>query len=310
VSQATTSVAAATDPRRRDAVREVAVFLATTFALTAMSTVVGFTEGVDVRHINDATALGQAVMYSQAFYPMVGVLAARATTPRERRSPWGFRRPTLLRLGLGWALGLGLPVVAAVICLVVGGIGVDPAGLGPVVPLGLTVLVLPYIPLALGEDIGWRGLLVTRLAQVSGPRTVVVVGGVVWGMFHWPLMIWLGGVPEHTATWFGVASFTLGTTALGALLANMQLRWGLWPGVVLHAVSNATLYHVLAPLTQEKALSGYLAGEVGLVGGLVTTAVALLWWRFAPLVRTRQGGTAPAAVRAPLRSRPDPVLVG
>jgi uncharacterized protein len=289
---------AALDVRRGDALREITVFLGTTFALTAVSTAAGLAEGVDVRHIDDATALGQAAMYSQAFYPVLGVLAARASTPRDRRTRWGFRRPTRLGIGLGWALGLALPVLAAILCLAFGAIGFDAQGLGPVVPLGLTLLVLPYIPLAIGEDIGWRGLLVTRLAQVSGPRTVIVVSGVVWGLFHWPLMIWLGGVPEHTATWFGLLSFTLGTTALGALLANMQVRWGLWPGVVLHAVSNATLYHVLTPLTESRAHSGYLTGEVGIVGGLVTAAVALVWWRLAPLIPTPEGGTAAGVVRA------------
>jgi membrane protease YdiL (CAAX protease family) len=245
-------------------------------------------------------------MYSQAFFPLLGVLAARASTPRDRRIGWGFRRPTRRALGLGWALGLVLPVVAAVICLLVGAIGFDTGGFGPIVLLGLTVLVLPYIPLAIGEDLGWRGLLVTRLAEVSRPRTVIVLSGVVWGMFHWPLMIWLGGVPENTSTVFALFSFTVGTTALGALLANLQLRWGLWPGVVLHAVSNATMYHVLTPLTEQKAHSGYLTGEVGIVGGLVTALVAVVWWRVAPLVRTADGGTAPAV---PSRAR-QPELVG
>ena len=278
---------------RRDALREITVFLGTTFALTAVSTSVGIAEDVNVSRIDDASALGQAAMYVQAFFPLAGVLAARAGTPKERRIAWGFRRPAPKALMTGWALGLGIPVVAALICLLVGATAFDAGGTGPMLPLGLTVLVLPYVLLAVGEDLGWRGLLVTRLAQVSGPGTVVLVSGFVWGLFHWPLMLWLGGVPADVPTWFGLASYTLGTTALGAVLANMQLRWGLWPGVLMHAVTNATLYHVLAPVIEEQEHGGYLAGEVGIVGGLVTVLVAVVWWRAAPLVRTADGGTKP-----------------
>ena len=287
-----TSTTGADADTRRDARREITVFLGTTLALLALSTTVGIAEDVDVSRIDEASGLGQAAMYTQAFFPLLGVLAARATTPKARRIGWGFRRARRKSLTLGWAVGLLCPVVAAVVCLLLGATGFDSDGLSAMLPLGLTVLVLPYVLLAIGEDVGWRGLLVTRLAQVGGPATVVLVSGIAWGLFHWPLMIWLGGVPAGVPTWFGLASYTLGTVALGALLANMQLRWGLWPGVVLHAVTNATLYHVLAPLTEEKAHGGYLAGEVGIVGGLVTAAIALAWWRVAPLVRTADGGTS------------------
>ena len=283
---------AAAPTSNRDAAREIAVFLGTTFALTALSTLVGLAEDVDVSRIDEASGLGQAAMYTQAFFPFVGVLAARASTAKERRTSWGFRRPTGRALGIAWALGLLCPVVAAALCLLAGATSVDAGAAGPMLPLGLTALVLPYVLLAVGEDLGWRGLLVTRLAQVSGPRVVVLVSGLAWAMFHWPLMIWLGGVPDDVPTIFGIASFTLGATALGALLANMQLRWGLWPGVLMHAVTNATLYHVLAPVTEENANGGYLAGEVGIVGGLVTAVAALAWWKVAPLVRTTDGGTA------------------
>ena len=88
------------------------------------------------------------------------------------------------------------------------------------VVLGLTVVVLPYALLALGEELGWRGLVVTRLAQVARPRAVV----------------------RHRHVHHAL-------TAFSAILAGMQLRWGVWPVSVAHAVGNATLYRVLQPVT-------------------------------------------------------------
>jgi hypothetical protein len=90
----------------------------------------------------------------------------------------------------------------------------------------------------------------------------------------------------------GILLFTLGCGTFGAILANMQLRWGMWPGVVGHAVSNAVMYHVLAPLTEENNHSGWFASESGIIGIAVALLGAIIWWRFAPLVRTPDGGTA------------------
>jgi membrane protease YdiL (CAAX protease family) len=159
------------------------------------------------------------------------------------------------------------------------------------VPLGLTVLVLPYVLLAIGEDVGWRGLLVTRLAEVAGPRTVVLVGGLIWSAFHWPLILVLGGTPTGVSEWWAVLWFTVGTTALGAVLAAMQLHWGLWPGVLAHAVVNAALYHVVEPLTEDTGRASWFATETGMVHGLVLVVAAAVFLRFFPLVSSADGGT-------------------
>ncbi|MGN6330716.1 MAG: CPBP family intramembrane glutamic endopeptidase [Motilibacteraceae bacterium] len=276
---------------RSDAAREMTVMLGTTFALLAVSTSIGLAQHVDVRHIDDASALGQIAMYGQALYPAIGVLAARATTPKARRAPLGFRRTSPRNLALAWALGLGYVVLSALIVWALGLAGFAGENVGLMTVLGPTVLVLPYVLLALAEDVGWRGLLTTRLAQVAGPRTVVLVGGLVWSMFHWNLMLFLHGTPTNTPTVVAIAAFTVETTALGAILANMQLRWGIWPGLVLHAAGNAALYHVAGPLTRETRWTGWFAGETGIVTALLLVAVALVWWRVAPLRRTSTGGT-------------------
>jgi membrane protease YdiL (CAAX protease family) len=278
------------DVRRRDAVREISIFLGVTFGLLTATTVVGLAQDVDVTHIDEATPLGQAAMYSQAFFPILGTVLARLSTPRDRRTSWGFRRTSARTLGFAWLVGLS-PLVAFALCLLAGVVDYDSSGLGPIVPLGLTLLVLPYIPLAIGEDVGWRGLLTTRLADVAGPRVVLLLTGVVWGAFHWPLIIWLGGAPDNTATWYAVIAFTVGTITFGALLTTMQLRWGLWPVVLTHAVSNAAMYHVIDPVAGERAHTGYFIGECGIVGAVLSALVVLLWWRTSPLVRSAQGGT-------------------
>jgi membrane protease YdiL (CAAX protease family) len=49
----------------------------------------------------------------------------------------------------------------------------------------------------------------------------------------------LGGAPEGVPG-AAVVLFTVGTMAFGAVLASVQARWGIWPGVVAHAAFNTT----------------------------------------------------------------------
>ncbi|SNS87561.1 CAAX protease self-immunity [Geodermatophilus saharensis] len=272
--------------------REVGVYLGTVAGLLTLTTSVAAAAGADVTRVEQAPPLVQALLYGQALIPLLAAVLARlATTGTLRRPGWGFRRTSWRSLGTAWLWAL-LPTLAAGVLLWVTGLaGFAAGGLTPVVPLGLTVLVLPYVVLALAEDVGWRGLLVQRLAEVAGPLTVVLVSGLAWSLFHWPLVLFLGGAPAGVPVWFALACLTVGTTSLGAVLASMQLRWGIWPGVLAHAVLNALLYHVLAPLTADSGPTEWLSTETGAMGAVTLLLAALAWWRVAPLVRAAGGGT-------------------
>lgn len=270
---------------RATALREIAVFLTTVAVLTTASTVVGVREGVDIDRIEDASALGATAMYSQAFFPfLAAVLTQLVVHRRLRGAGWGFRRTAWRRLLGAWALSVALVMVPAVALWGTGLVGYDGDDAATAVPLGLTVFVLPYILLAIGEGIGWRGLLVTRLAAVAGPRTVVLVAGLAWAGFHVPLMVFIGGTPEGVPVAYTVAVFTVGITAFGAILASMHLRWGIWPGVVAHATLNAAMYSVVDALSTTTDASGWLVSETGAVQVALAVVVAAFWLRRYPLV--------------------------
>jgi membrane protease YdiL (CAAX protease family) len=295
----TSTLTHTTAARRRPraaAAREIAIFVATTALLMTLSTSVAVAEDVDVRRIEDASALGQTAMYLQAMFPLVAAAVARLLTRGSLREPgWGFRRTSWQNVVVAWGYGLTTALGGGLLVWATGAGRFEAGALGPDVLLGLSVLVLPYLLLAIGEDVGWRGLLVTRLAEFCSPRTVVLVSGLAWSSFHWPLIALLGGAPDGVPVWYALAMFTVGITALGAVLASMQLRWGIWPGVVAHAVVNATLYHVVEPLTTELDHTNWFATETGVLAALVGTIAAALWWRRRPLVRTPDGGSrAPA----------------
>jgi membrane protease YdiL (CAAX protease family) len=285
--------ATAVAPARRSSPwREIGVFLGGVGVLSAATTTIALSQHADVRNVDSAPPLAQAALYGQALIPVVAAVVARLVGPGTLRRPgWGIRRTSWRSLGTAWAWSLLTTAASGAVVWATGAGGFRTAGLDAMVPLGLTALVLPYVLLAIGEDVGWRGLLVTRLAEVAGPRTVVLVSGLIWSAFHWPLILLLGGTPTGVATWWALLWFTVGTTSFGAVLASMQLRWGLWPGVLAHAVGNAVLYHVLEPLTADTGRTNWFATETGLAYGLVTLVSAAVFLRFFPLVRGAGGGT-------------------
>ena len=259
---------------RREAIR----FVVVQAVLGAAGTAVAVAEGVNVSRIEEASPLGQTVAYGLAFTPLIAAFVARLTTTRTVRG-WGFRRVGWRPMLLAWTVGL-VPVLAAYAVVWATGAGRfvgDPTS----ALLAATVLVAPYVLLALVEDIGWRGLLVTRLAQIARPRTVYLVSGVLWSLSHLGLILFVGGAPEGVPPLYAAAMFTVATTALGSILAAMQLRWGLWPGIVAHAAVNAILYHFADPATEQTGpLTGWIATESGLAYAvaMVLAAIAFLRW--------------------------------
>ncbi|MET7393321.1 CPBP family intramembrane glutamic endopeptidase [Dactylosporangium sp. NPDC005572] len=264
---------------------ETAVFVALQAVLALACTAVAVAEGVDVRHIEDATPLGQAVTYGTALTPLIAALVARLSLPSGRGlrllagrgwRGWGFRRTSPRTLLLAWAFGL-VPVLAAYLGVWTTGAGRFDGSLSDGL-LAATVLTLPYVLLALAEDIGWRGLLVARLAEFARPRTVYLVSGVAWSLSHLWLILFLGGAPEGVPPLYAVATFTVATTALGTILAAMQLRWGIWPGVVAHATVNAVMYHFAEPSTASA--NNWIATETGLAYALAMVLAAAVYLRW------------------------------
>ncbi len=276
--------------------REIGVFLGTVAVLLTGTTVFAASRDADVQHVDQAAPLVQAVLFGQALIPLVAALVARlVATGSLRRPGWGFSRTPLRILGRAWLWALVTALSGGALVWLTGAGALDTDGLDAMVPLGLTVLVAPYVLLALAEDVGWRGLLVTRLAEVAGPRTVVLVSGLAWAAFHAPLIVFLGGTPDGVPVAWALLCFSVGTVAFGAVLASMQLRWGIWPGVLAHAVVNAALYHVLDPLTRDTGSTGWFATESGLFAALAMVVAAVSWCRSAPLRRRSGSGGTEAA---------------
>jgi uncharacterized protein len=87
------------------------------------------------------------------------------------------------------------------------------------------------IVLAFGEEYGWRGYLQSELCKLGRVRGVLLVG-VIWGMWHWPIILMGWSYPGYPligplltvlftmglAVALGYAVFTSGSVLLAAYL--------------------------------------------------------------------------------------------
>ena len=161
--------------------------------------------------------------------------------------------------------------------------GAMPAGGSAVVHLAVTLLVgntlltLLGVVTALGEEIGWRGYMLTRLIDAQVPRPVLV-SGVIWSTWHLPPVIaGLYAVGPNVA--LSAVVFVVTATALAFVLARLRLASGsLWPAVVLHAGWNAVILSVFDRFSTGANATLWI-GESGILVAGVTVAFAVVFTR-------------------------------
>ena len=107
---------------------------------------------------------------------------------------------------------------------------------------------LTYAPfinalLAIGEEVGWRGALYPRLKTRFGIIKGRLLGGLIWGIWHWPIMI-LAGYNYGTDYWgapvLGPLVFCMGCVAIGVLIDLMYEKTEcIWIPALAHGAFNA-----------------------------------------------------------------------
>ena len=165
------------------------------------------------------------------------------------------------------------------------------------------VQAVTYAPIintfiSLGEEVGWRGAMLPRLKARFGKRGGWLLGGVIWGAWHWPVMLLAGyeyGFKYWGAPVLGPVAFCLFTTAVGLLLDLCYEKTGsIWIPSLGHGAVNAAASIPLLFWKTDYADRMILGPCMnGLIAGIPLLALALF-----VLIRAKapaDGPQAPAA---------------
>jgi membrane protease YdiL (CAAX protease family) len=169
------------------------------------------------------------------------------------------------------------------------------AAAGTAMP-GVEILVLgqvafaltlaPFINLlfAIGEELGWRGFLLTRLMPL-GQWKAILLSGLIWGAWHIPTTLFYGhNFPQHP--YLGILLLLAGFPLLGAIFAWLTLKTrSPWSAALAHGAFNAVAgvaFFFLQP-GFDTALAGSPLGLAGWIPmGLLVAG--LVWSKQLPVI--------------------------
>ena len=108
---------------------------------------------------------------------------------------------------------------------------------------------------ALGEEGGWRGYMMPKLISLFGMKKALLIGGVIWGVWHAPLTC-VGhnfGTDYPGFPYWGILIMSIFCTVMGVMLTYITVRTGsIWPATFMHAVNNQNPAMLLLLTNQEK----------------------------------------------------------
>jgi uncharacterized protein len=157
------------------------------------------------------------------------------------------------------------------------------AGLSPIlrflafIVLSATVFTVLNTTACAGEEIGWRGYMLTRLFAARVPKPLFV-SGVIWSLWHFPLIL-TGSYAAGPYPLLSAGLFLVVVMGIALVIGVLRMRSGsVWPAVVLHSAWNSIIQ---GPFDGSSVAPNatILVGESGVLVAIVSLAVGLIAYR-------------------------------
>ena len=273
----------------------ISLFLFITFGLTYAWTMGLIWPRVLGRDISSFTAeetlINTALTAVLMFFPAIGVLVTRLVT-RE-----GFKN-SMLCLNLkgtvryyliGWFGPMVLTLLGGLLYFAIYPSEFTLASyhaameVKPMPPVLIVLLLLMTLVPCLGEEWGWRGYLLPKVAQRMKFLPTVLLTGFIWGLWHAPIIV-AGhnyGMQYPGYPWAGIAAMCLFCIVAGTLLSCITLKAkSCWPAVLAHGAINGTasvgVLFLADPMNYDRFLGPAPTGIIG-AAFYILVAVGILW---------------------------------
>lgn len=139
-----------------------------------------------------------------------------------------------------------------------------------------------------GEELGWRGFLLKQTGGVGFWRSSVIIG-VIWGVWHAPIILQGYNYPEHPV--LGVAMMTVFTLLLSPIFSYVRIKArSVIAAAIIHGALNGTFG---IPIMVIQGGNDLTVGGTGLAGfiALALANIALVvfdrFWAKEPIMWKR-----------------------
>ena len=237
----------------------------------------------------------QSLVAGRMYFPMLGVILSLLITKagiKDGLKMYGLRIGK--RFPQLFLLGASIPYLIYIVGIVYGYLIGFPVmnpveKIYPALPKEVRQLLSPSILLALslisafvsgvslntlfaiGEEIGWRGLMLDELRKRFGLPITSTIIGVVWSLWHAPLII-LFGYNYPTNRPLGILLFTAICIIWTYILSILKILGGsIIPAAVMHGMLNAVHALMLFTIPVQRVLGM----PVGLLSIISSTTILI-----------------------------------
>lgn len=154
----------------------------------------------------------------------------------------------------------------------------EPKALIGMLLLQLAFTIIVFFP-AFGEEWGWRGYMMPKLLKLMPKWAAVLLGGVIWGLWHAPLTI-AGhnfGIDYPVYPFAGIGLMCLMCIFMNAFLTLLTEKTGsIYPASFCHMVNNNLGSTVLIMIVGSEALTNAVKKASNIFMFLLTCLPLLL----------------------------------
>jgi uncharacterized protein len=135
-----------------------------------------------------------------------------------------------------------------------------------------------------GEEIGWRGYMLTRLIDAGVPLPLLA-SGIIWALWHFPLIL-SGVYAAGPHPYVSAGIFLVDVVGIAYMIGVLRLRSGsVWPAALLHGAWNGIIQIGFDPASTGPGATTWV-GESGIFVAVVCLTIGVLAARkLAPTLR-------------------------
>lgn len=154
--------------------------------------------------------------------------------------------------------------------------------------------VIQNLSMTLGEEIGWRGLLVPILSEKMNFAALSFFTGLIWAAWHGPL-VFFADYNAGTNRWYALGCFTATCVSMSFILAWLRLKsQSVWPAALFHASHNVFVPIIFDNLIRDTGRTFLFTTVFGAAPACTCALFAIYFW-----TRRKEVQQIPAKAQTP-----------